>query len=301
MSTERTKTGETTAGGAEQTEDEVRDKGAAARRPGRPAKGAGKKPPRAKRREDPDEEPEGGRMSLLSHLKELRRRLIICIVMFLAGVIVCLSQAEWFTNLLLSRGTNFSFVYITPAELMMTYIRVAAAGGIVVAVPVIVYQVWRFVRPGLRRRENLAFGLIMTVGLVLFGLGAAFAFLIVLPLLLAFFARLNTSGTVTAMVSVQEYVAYVVNTMITFGVVFETPMAILALIGTGLVKPKTLRKNFKYAVLVILIVAAVITPPDVVSQLLIAAPLMILFYGSILAGQLIFRRKLKEAEELENG
>ena len=77
--------------------------------------------------------------------------------------------------------------------------------------------------------------------------------------------------------------------------------AILALIGTGLVKPKTLRKNFKYAVLVILIVAAVITPPDVVSQLLIAAPLMILFYGSILAGQLIFRRKLKEAEELENG
>ena len=181
------------------------------------------------------------------------------------------------------------------------FTSVEAAGGIVVAVPVIVYQVWRFVRPGLRRRENLAFGLIMTVGLVLFGLGAAFAFLIVLPLLLAFFARLNTSGTVTAMVSVQEYVAYVVNTMITFGVVFETPMAILALIGTGLVKPKTLRKNFKYAVLVILIVAAVITPPDVVSQLLIAAPLMILFYGSILAGQLIFRRKLKEAEELENG
>ena len=88
--------------------------------------------------------------------------------------------------------------------------------------------------------------------------------------------------------------------MLTFGVVFETPMAILALIGTGLVKPKTLRKNFKYAILVILIVAAVITPPDVVSQLLIAVPLIVLFYGSILAGQLIFRRKLKAAQELEN-
>ena len=299
MSTERAKTEaeETAAEGADRAE---RGR-STARRPGRPARGAGKKSPRAKRREDPDEEPEGGRMSLLAHLNELRRRLIICIVMFLAGVTVCLSQAEWFTNLLLSRGTNFSFVYIAPAELMMTYIRVAAVGGIVVAVPVIIYQVWRFILPGLRRRENLAFGLVMTLGLVLFALGAVFAFAVVLPILLAFFARLNTSGTVTAMVSVQEYVSYVVNTMLTFGVVFETPMAILALIGTGLVKPKTLRKNFKYAVLVILIVAAVITPPDVVSQLLIAAPLMILFYGSILAGQLIFRRKLKEAEELENG
>ena len=238
-------------------------------------------------------------MSLLSHLKELRRRLIICIAAFLAGVILCLSQAEWFTNLMLSRGTDFTFVYIAPAELMMTYVRVAAAGGVVIAVPVIIYQIWRFIRPGLRRRENLAFSLIMTVGLVLFGVGAAFAFLIVLPILLAFFARLNTSGTVSAMVSVESYVGYVVNTMITFGVIFETPMAMLALIGTGLVKPKTLKKNFKYAVLIILIIAAVITPPDVVSQILIAAPLMVLFYGSILAGQFVFRRRLAEAEELE--
>ena len=140
-------------------------------------------------------------MSLLSHLKELRRRLIICIAAFLAGVILCLSQAEWFTNLMLSRGTDFTFVYIAPAELMMTYVRVAAAGGVVIAVPIIIYQIWRFIRPGLRRRENLAFSLFMTVGLVLFGVGAAFAFLIVLPILLAFFARLNTSGTVSAMVS----------------------------------------------------------------------------------------------------
>lgn len=82
-----------------------------------------------------------------------------------------------------------------------------------------------------------------------------------LPILLGFFARLNTSGTVTAMVSVQEYVSYVISTMLIFGVIFETPIVLVALTGVGLVKPKTLQKNFKYVVLIILIVAAVITPP----------------------------------------
>ena len=265
----------------------------------RPAKGRGRRPGAAKKGKLPEEEPEGGRMSLLSHLKELRRRLIICITFFLLGVTVCLSQAEWFTNLLLTRGSFFTFVYIAPAELMMTYVQVSIAGGVVVAVPVIIWQIWRFVHPGLRRRESVAFALVMTVGMALFVLGAVFAFAIVLPMLLAFFARLNSTGSVSAMVSVQEYVNYVVSTMLTFGIIFETPVAMAALTGTGLVKPKTLKKNFKYVVLIILIIAAVITPPDVTSQILISVPLMVLFYGSILLCQILFRRKLREAEEAE--
>ena len=119
----------------------------------------------------------------------------------------------------------------------------------------------------------------------------------VLPILLGFFARLNTSGTVTAMVSVQEYVSYVISTMLIFGVIFETPIVLVALTGVGLVKPKTLQKNFKYVVLIILIVAAVITPPDVTSQVLVAIPLMILFYASIILCKILFRRKLAEQEE----
>ena len=88
--------------------------------------------------------------------------------------------------------------------------------------------------------------------------------------------------SLTVRVEGQEYVSYVISTMLIFGVIFETPIVLVALTGVGLVKPKTLQKNFKYVVLIILIVAAVITPPDVTSQVLVAIPLMILFYASII-------------------
>ncbi len=247
----------------------------------------------------PEEEPQGGRMSLLAHLAELRRRLIVCVLCFLVSFSLCLSQSERFTSLLLSRGSQFSFVYIAPAELLLCYIRVAFVCGVVITVPVIVYEVWKFVQPGLRRKEQLGFAVVMIFGLALFCLGTMFCFYIVLPILLGFFARLDTTHMVTAMVSIQEYISYVLSTMVTFGLIFETPILLLALTGLGLVRPKTLKKNFKYVVLIILIVAAIITPPDVTSQILAGVPLMVLFYASILLCQVVFRRKLAREEEEE--
>ena len=240
-----------------------------------------------------DTVPDGGRMSLLDHLSELRKRLFVCVACFLICLSACLSQAEWFTNQMLARGQHFSFVYIAPAELFMSYIQVALVGGIVVAVPVIVFELWQFISPGLRRREKLCFAVVSLVGLILFGLGAAFAFLIVLPILLGFFARLNTTGTVTAMVSVQSYISYMLSTMVTFGTLFETPVVLVAITGLGLVKPQTLQKNFKYVILIILTVAAIITPPDVTSQVLVAVPLIVLFYASIILCKIIFHHRLK--------
>lgn len=250
----------------------------------------------AGRKAKPDAE---GRMSLLGHLSELRKRLIICLVCFLVCFSACLSQSEWFTQLLLSRGEQFTFVYIAPTELFMSYIRIALVGGVVVTVPVISYQIWKFIRPGLRGKECVVVLLVMTAGLGLFALGAFFAFSVVLPILLSFFARLDTTGSVTAMVSIQEYIGYLLSTMITFGVVFETPIILMLLTAVGAVRPKTLQKNFKYVVLIILILSAVITPPDVTSQILMAVPLMILFYLSILLCRLLFRRKLAKLEQEE--
>lgn len=251
--------------------------------------------------DDEDDEPQGGRMSLTAHLAELRKRLIICVACFLVCFSLCLSRAEWFTDLLLTRGSYFTFVYIAPAELLMSYIRIALMGGLIITIPVIVYHVWQFVKPGLRRRERLGFSLIMTLGLLLFCLGALFAFAIVLPILLAFFARLDTTNTVNAMVSVQEYISYVISTMLTFGIIFETPIVLVALTSAGLVKPQFLQKNFKFVVLIILTLSAVITPPDVTSQVLVAVPLMVLFYASIILCKILFRRKLarEAAEEAE--
>lgn len=249
------------------------------------------------------DEPQGGRMTLFDHLAELRKRLIVCVGCFLVCFTVCMAYAERFTDALLTRGSQFSFVYISPSELLLAYIRVALIGGLVVTIPVIIFEIWQFVKPGLRRVERLGFILVMTLGLVLFALGAAFSYFIVLPILLAFFARLDTTDTVSAMISVESYISYVVSTMLTFGIIFETPIALVSLTSIGLVKPQFLQKNFKYVVLIILIIAAIITPPDVTSQVLVAIPLMILFYASILLCKLIFRRKLakeaaREAAEL---
>ena len=248
--------------------------------------------------EEEDDTPKGGRMTILDHFAELRKRLLTCAGAFLIAVILCMSRAEWFVNLMLTRASQFSFVYISPAELLLTYVRVALIGGVVVAVPVIIYEVWRFLSPGLRRKEQIGFFAIMSLGLGLFVLGAAFSFLIVLPILLAFFARLETANTVQAMVSVQEYVSYVVSNMVTFGIIFETPIVVVTLTGIGIVKPRFLKKNFKFVILLILIVAAIITPPDITSQLLVGVPLMVLFYASILLSQIIFRKKLAREREL---
>ena len=246
-----------------------------------------------------EEDPQEKVMSVTEHLTELRSRLIWCLLAFGAAFGVFLWQASPMTALLLSRGSQFSFVFISPAELMMNYFRIAMVGGVVAAVPVIVYQGWQFLRPGLKAREKRFFALVMTVGLGLFVLGVLFAFHIALPIILNFFASLDKTQSVAPMISVQEYISYFLTTMIIFGVIFECPIVICSLVGVGIVKPSALQKNFKYAVILIFTVGAIITPPDVTSQILVSVPLMLLLEGSILLSRFLFAKKLKEWEEEE--
>ena len=244
--------------------------------------------------EDEEPDPEDATMSITDHLAELRNRLISCIVVFVAAFAVALWQAGPLTALMLSRGEQFSFVFISPAELMMNYFRIAMIGGVVVAVPMIIYQVWQFMRPGLKSKEKRFFGLIMTLGLGLFVLGVLFAFYIALPIILNFFATLDTTNLVTPMISVQEYISYFLTTMIIFGVIFECPIVVCSLVGVGIVRPKTLQSSFKYVVIGIFTVGAIITPPDVTSQILVSVPLMLLYEGSVLLSRVLFAKQLRE-------
>lgn len=236
-------------------------------------------------------------MSLIGHLTELRRRLMICVACIFICLIGCLSQAQWIADLMLSRGQRFSFVYIAPAELLLCYVQIALIGGFVFSAPIIAGQIWMFVRPGLKRGEQIRFFTALIAGLVLFCLGVVFCFTIVLPILLDFYDRLNTTGTVTAMISVKEYINYVLSTLVCFGLIFETPVVLMFLTAMGIVQPKTLQRNFKYVILAISIVAALITPPDVTSQILVGIPLIILFYGSIILCEIVFRRGSAEGEK----
>ena len=133
---------------------------------------------------------------------------------------------------------------------------------------------------------------------MLFCLGAVFSFKIVLPIVLVFFAGLDTSGTIQAMVSIENYISFMVTMLVTFGVVFELPIVTVLLTKVGILNPRFLSKNRKYVLLIILTVAAFITPPDVTSQVLVAGPMYVLFEFSLVLCRILFKKKLEsEASE----
>jgi len=239
------------------------------------------------------------KMSLISHLTELRRRLLICGSLFLVAFIGCMSQTKWFVDQLIRKAAGFSFVYIAPTELVISYLRLSLIGGIVIACPVILYQIWGFIRSGLLKKERVAVFVILTFGVVMFAAGAAFAFVIVLPVMMQFFAQFQDPDIISPMVSIESYLNFVVTSLITFGAVFELPVVTVLLTMIGIINPTFLRKKRKYVILIIFIIAAVITPPDVVSQILVALPMLILFEISTLLCQLLFHRRLKRQEEQE--
>ncbi len=239
--------------------------------------------------------------TLISHLNELRKRLVVSAICFVAAMSACLARSEFVIKHLVGKAKDFEFIYVAPAELLIAYIRIAIICGIVVAFPVISLQTWQFIRPGLTRRERTAAAFVMTFGMALFVLGSFFAYEVVLPFTLKYFAGLNggsigSGQSIKAMVSIQSYLNFFVNTMVTFGLVFEMPIVILLLTQLGILNPRFLRKNRKYVILGVFIIAAIITPPDVTSQVLIAVPMLVLFEISTWISSLLFRRKLAAAE-----
>lgn len=235
-----------------------------------------------------------GNMTLLSHLSECRRRIGICAAVFLIGTLVCMVKVKAFSELLISRAPEFDFVYTAPAELFVVYMRLAITGGALAAVPVCIFELWQFLKPGLLVRERNMARFTMIFGLLLFFLGAVFAFEVVIPFSLRFFYGLNNGEKIVPMMSIESYIAYITEILISFGIVFEFPVVVVLLTNLGLLRSIYLRKNRKYIILIIFVIAAIITPPDVTSQLLIAIPMLALFEISILLSDLVERRVAKK-------
>ena len=234
-------------------------------------------------------------MNVVEHLTELRNRVAVVLVVFLVAVIVCYVFTDKILDYCLAMGSVFSFIYISPSELVMAYVRISLVCGIVVAVPVILYELWAFTRPALSKTER-RYGLLSLLGGTLFfALGAYFAFRLMIPFMVQFFAAFDTRGEITASITVENYVGFLLTTAVTFGAIFEMPIAAMLLSSLGLVKAKHLKKFRKYAILLVFIVAAVITPPDVVSQILIALPMLGLYELSGLICTLIEKHQAKKA------
>lgn len=236
-------------------------------------------------------------MTVAGHLNELRRRLFWIAAVFIGASLVCFLFIEKFVELALAMSPEFSFVYLAPSELFTSYLKLAFVLGLVFSSPFILWQIWAFVQPGLTEEEGKSALSAIVAGFVFFLLGALFCFLVVLPITLQFFYNFNGSTEITASISFNNYMNFILGMVVAFGLVFEMPVLSFLLARLGFLKPEWLASARKYAILLVFIVAAVITPPDVVSQLMTAAPMLVLYEISIFVARKAYRERKKADDE----
>lgn len=226
---------------------------------------------------------EEGTMSVTDHLRELRNRLIVCLIVFAAGSCFGLWRAGDLINLLLDIGKQYGyeFVYISPSELLIEYFSVAFIFGLCVTVPVILYEIWAFSSPGLKKSERRMFKFALVAGGIFACIGVLFAYKILLPFMLHFLISFSRGTGIKANISVQNYVSFLMTVFIIFAIIFELPVISVILNQLGILKVEWMKKARRYVIVVIFIVAAIITPPDVASQIMVALPMMLLYELSI--------------------
>lgn len=253
--------------------------------------------------------PDEARMPFLAHLAELRKRLIISLSAVGIAFILAFNFREFLLQVLqwplttdVIMGRRFPFIgfahkppiarltALGPAETLWVHFKVAFMGGVLLALPIVLYQIWQFVAPGLypkERRFALPFVILSTFS---FAVGLTFCLFIVLPLAMQFL--LTFDPTIQQMPRFGEYVDFTVKFLLAFGVIFELPLAMTIAARLGLVTPQFLARNRKYAILFNFIVAAILTPtPDIFNQTMMALPMCLLYEVGILSARIVARHR----------
>ena len=242
----------------------------------------------------PEPEPPGKPMSLLGHLGEMRRRIIFCALALIVGFFIFFQFAEpifiWLMRpMLAAMPGGVQLQYLSPPEAFFVYMKMAFVTSLIIVSPFVFYQAWAFIAPGLYEEERkYVLPLAAISGLFFIG-GAAFCYYLVFPIIFNFFMTF-TSEHIKAAFTMSDSFSFCVKLLIAFGLVFEMPLFAFALARLGILKPHMMRKARKYAILAIFILAAILTPPDVASQILMAIPMLILYEISIYITQ-VFGKK----------
>ena len=251
------------------------------------------------------------KMPLLEHLVELRRRLIYSFIAFILAFLVCYHFSQDIFAFLvrplaaaLKDTQNAHMIFTALHEAFFTYLKVAFWAAAFVSFPVIASQIWMFVAPGLYRHERRAFLPFLVATPVLFLLGAALVYYVIFPMAWQFFLSFQTpsggDGTLPIEVApkVDQYLSLSMQLIFAFGLGFELPVLLMLLVRVGIVSSAGLARNRRYAIVGAFIAAAVLTPPDVLSQFSLAIPLIILYEISVIGGRLIEKsRAAREAAE----
>ena len=246
---------------------------------------------------DNKEKEAGKELTFLEHLEELRIRLIKAIAALFIGFILTYFVSSYLIEFLIRPFETFSDSHLTllaPTEGFLVKLKTSFLAGLVISSPVIFYQFWKFLAPGLYENEKKFIFPVVTWSVVLFITGGAFAYQI-LPFAMRFFQSFAMEN-VENFWSLSRYVTFVTYLLLAFGAVFELPLILYYAARMGLVTPDFLRKKRKVAIVILLVLAAIITPPDVFTQVVLALPLVILYEISILLSAAASRKYLKSSK-----
>jgi sec-independent protein translocase protein TatC len=240
------------------------------------------------------EKPElGAEMTFLEHLGELRKRIFWAAAGILAATIICLIFVDFLVESLLllpAKNAHAELQNLRPFGQIFLYFEVGLIGGIVLSIPNIFYQLWRFIAPALRARERKYIVWIVIFSTVCFLAGIVFAYFVMLPMTMAFAAQFG-SQTIKNQFAIDEYLQIIISVMLAAGVVFELPMISFFLSRLGILTPAFMRKYRRHAIVIILFLAAILTPgTDPVSQIILAVPLLFLYEISIIVSKFSAKR-----------
>lgn len=267
--------------------------------------------------DEPGDELEASRAPLLDHLLELRQRLIIVLIAVGVGFIGCFFIAEWIYNVLLvpfqraaalqgdASMEDLRLIFTSPLEFFFAKIRLALFGSIIVSFPMVAYQIYAFIAPGLYKNERGAFLPYLLAAPVLFSLGSMLVYYFILPMVLNFaLGQQQAAGegrlAIELLPRVADYLSLVTTLILAFGFAFQMPVALTLMARVGLITSHTLIKYWRYAVVGIFLVAAFLTPPDPMSQLGLGLAVFALYGLSILAVRVIERQQ-HAADDAEEG
>lgn len=248
------------------------------------------------------EETTAQQQSLFDHLSELRVRIVHSLIGLFVATCICYGFSEKIFNFIRAPIAPYlpggGLIYTGPMDKFMAHLKLSVVCGILISCPFWLYQIWKFVAPGLYAKERkYGFGFIIS-GSLLFILGAAFSYYVVLPM--AFHFLMNFGGDVDKpMISIDQYLGFFSQMCLMFGVAFELPLILILLGMMGIISQAFLKKNRRYAVMVIAVLAAIITPPDLLSMLMMLVPMLALYeIAVIMVG--VFERKREREQRVNN-
>ncbi|HDI51708.1 twin-arginine translocase subunit TatC [candidate division KSB1 bacterium] len=239
-------------------------------------------------------------MTFLEHLEELRWRLIKCIITIVVTMIGSFPFSKYILHILTLPNnrliTPAKLIFLKPTGMLMVRVTIALVTGLIISSPVILYQLWKFISPGLLESEKRYIWPVIFFSTLCFLVGVVFSYFVMIPFILPFLYSLATEN-IEPTLNISEYIGFVTRLILVTGLIFELPTLSFFFTRVGILTPRILRRYRRYAVVLTFIAAAILTPPDPVSQLLLAGPLLLLYEISVLVSALAQRARVAGSQK----